>query len=119
MAIKKQVFPIAAKAFFSAKAQRGNATVTFDSIDLKFTNLQKIYWPEEGYTKFDLLKYYYTIAKTILPYLKDRPLILKRYPSGIKGQMFYQHNVTDAPKFVQTFSRIDSEVKKITYVVAY
>src|ERR1039458_9218732 len=78
---------IPADAFFEANSYRGDATVLIDSRELKLTHLHKIFWPEDGYTKFDLLKYYYTISKTILPYLKHRPLILKRYPNGITGQM--------------------------------
>ncbi len=72
-------------------------------------------WPDDGYTKFDLLKYYYTISETILPYLKDRPLILKRYPNGIKGQMFYQHNLEDAPEFVDIYESTEGKTGKIVH----
>ncbi len=104
-----------AEEFFSAKSQHGKATVKIDSINVPFTNLDKIYWPEEGYTKFDLLKYYYRISDTLLPYLKDRPLILKRYPNGIKGQMFYQHNLEDAPEFVDIYESIEGETGKTVH----
>jgi bifunctional non-homologous end joining protein LigD len=104
---------IVANDFFAAKSQRGDATILVDSINLKLTNLHKIYWPDEGYTKFDLLKYYYTISKTILPYLKDRPLILKRYPNGITGPLFYQHNLEDAPEFIKTFETRESTGKLV------
>jgi len=60
---------------------------------LKFTNLNKIYWPKEKITKRDMLNYYYRIAPFILPYMKDRPQSLNRYPHGIKGESFYQKNV--------------------------
>ena len=60
---------------------------------LKFTNLSKIYWPKEKITKRDMLNYYYRIAPYILPYMKDRPQSLNRYPHGIKGESFYQKNV--------------------------
>jgi bifunctional non-homologous end joining protein LigD len=106
---------IDAEEFFSAKVQRGKVTVNVASISVPFTNLDKVYWPEEGYTKFDLLKYYYTISKTILPYLKDRPLILKRYPNGISGQMFYQHNLEDAPEFVDIYESTEGETGKIVH----
>jgi bifunctional non-homologous end joining protein LigD len=66
------------------------------------TNLAKVYWPEEGYTKGDLLRYYHEISKTILPYLRDRPLIMKRYPDGIAGKFFHQHDVNEAPDYVRT-----------------
>nr|WP_294933015.1 non-homologous end-joining DNA ligase [uncultured Flavobacterium sp.] len=57
---------------------------------LKFTNLSKVYWPEDGYTKRDMFNYYYQAAEYILPYLKDRPLSLNRFPGGIHGPGFYQ-----------------------------
>ncbi len=104
---------IAAKDFFAASSQHGDATIVVDSVDLKLTNLHKIYWPDEGYTKFDLLKYYFTISKTILPYLKDRPLILKRYPNGIKGPLFYQHNLEEAPTFVKILETHESTGKLV------
>ncbi|HZK76322.1 MAG TPA: non-homologous end-joining DNA ligase [Candidatus Kapabacteria bacterium] len=106
---------ITAEEFFAAKRQRGKAMVNIASVSVPFTNLDKIYWPEEGYTKFDLLKYYYTISKTILPYLKDRPLILKRYPNGINGQMFYQHNLDDAREFVDSYERAEGSNGKIVH----
>jgi bifunctional non-homologous end joining protein LigD len=66
------------------------------------TNPQKVFWPEEGYTKGDLIAYYRTVAPYILPHLKDRPLILKRYPNGIDAPPFFQHDVKSAPAFVTT-----------------
>ena len=62
-----------------------------------YTHLDKVFWPEEGYTKKDLLEYYQKISPFILPYLKDRPLTLHRFPNGIKGESFYQKNVTHLP----------------------
>lgn len=60
-----------------------------------FTNLKKVYWPDQGYTKGDLLGYYEQVADFILPYLIDRPSHLLRYPDGVEGKSFYQH---EAPK---------------------
>lgn len=69
--------------------------------ELKFTNLDKVYWPGEGYTKRDMLNYYYQVAQYILPYLEDRPQSLNRYPDGIKGKSFYQKDITDtAPDWI-------------------
>lgn len=62
--------------------------------ELKFTNLSKIYWPDEKYTKRDMLNYYYQAAPYLLPYLKDRPQSLNRFPNGIKGKSFYQKDIT-------------------------
>lgn len=55
-----------------------------------FTNLGKVFWPEEGYTKGDLVSYYRAVAPWMLVYLRDRPLVLDRYPDGITGKSFFQ-----------------------------
>ena len=83
--------------------------------DLKFSNLSKLYWPEDGYTKRDMFNYYYQVADFILPYLKDRPLSLNRYPGGIHGKSFYQKDVKGkAPEWADTFpySTSDGEDKE-------
>ncbi|MCF0054860.1 DNA ligase D [Dyadobacter sp. CY356] len=72
--------------------------------ELKFTNLDKIFWPEEKYAKRDMLNYYYQVAPYILPYLKDRPQSLNRFPNGISGPSFYQKDVTGkVPDWVEEF----------------
>jgi len=69
----------------------------------KLTNLDKIYFPEHGYTKGDLIQYYDAVAPLILPHLKDRPLSLKRYPNGIHGEYFFQKNTPDNyPSWLRT-----------------
>jgi bifunctional non-homologous end joining protein LigD len=84
--------------------------------DLHFTNLSKIFWPKEKYTKRDLLNYYYQIAPYILPYMKDRPQSLNRHPNGINGKSFYQKNVSGkVPDWIETFpyhSKEDNEDKE-------
>ena len=65
--------------------------------EVKFSNLDKIFWPDEKYTKGDLIEYYKSMAPWLLPYLKNRPVVLTRYPDGINGKSFYQK---DAPGFV-------------------
>jgi bifunctional non-homologous end joining protein LigD len=72
------------------------ASLRIDSQTLKFTNLKKVYYPDEGYTKRDVLNYYDGVASLILPHLKDRPLSLKRYPNGIKGDYFFQKDAADS-----------------------
>jgi DNA ligase D-like protein (predicted ligase)/DNA ligase D-like protein (predicted polymerase)/DNA ligase D-like protein (predicted 3'-phosphoesterase) len=57
---------------------------------LRFSNLDKVFWPDEGYTKGDLVAYYYNVADVILPYLAGRPLTMKRMPDGITGPFFYE-----------------------------
>ncbi len=58
--------------------------------ELRLSNLDKIFWPEEGYTKGDLLAYYLNVADLLLPYLRQRPLTMKRMPDGIAGPFFYE-----------------------------
>lgn len=63
-----------------------------------------MYWPAEGYTKRDMLNYYYQVAPYILPYLTNRPQSLNRFPNGINGHSFYQKDVTNkAPEWVKQF----------------
>jgi len=71
---------------------------------VKCTNLTKIYWPEEGYTKGDLISYYQDVSTYILPYLKNRPQSLNRHPGGITGKSFYQKDmeISQLPKWVKT-----------------
>jgi bifunctional non-homologous end joining protein LigD len=90
------------------------STLTIDGHVLKFTNLGKPYYPDDGVTKRDVLNYYAAIADLILPHLKDRPLSLKRYPNGIKEQFFFQKDTPDSyPGWLRT-ERID----EINYVFA-
>jgi bifunctional non-homologous end joining protein LigD len=71
---------------------------------INFTNLQKIFWPDDRYTKGDLIEYYRAIGPWILPYLADRPVVLTRYPDGIAGKSFFQK---DAPGFVPEWIRTE------------
>ncbi|EHQ30096.1 DNA ligase D [Mucilaginibacter paludis] len=86
--------------------------------DLKFTHLSKIYWPEDKVSKRDMFNYYYQVAEYILPYLKDRPMSLNRFPGGIHGPSFYQKDVTGkAPDWVKTFPYTTSEGEHKEYLV--
>lgn len=70
-----------------------------------FTNLDKIYWPKEKYTKGDLIHYYESIASFILPYLKKRPIMLHRFPNGINGEDFYQKDLAAKhPAWIKTYA---------------
>jgi len=86
--------------------------------ELKFTNLSKVYWPEDKVTKRDLFNYYYQVAEYILPYLKDRPMSLNRFPAGIHGPSFYQKDVRDkAPDWAKTFPYTTGEGEYKEYLV--
>lgn len=86
--------------------------------EIKFTNLSKLYWPEDGVTKRDMFNYYHQAAEYILPYLKDRPQSLNRFPGGIHGPSFYQKDVKGkAPDWIKTFPYTTSEGEDKEYVV--
>ncbi len=70
-------------------------TVDMDGHSLKFTNLEKVFFPKDNWKKRDLLEYYNAVSPWLVPHLKDRPLSLKRYPNGIAGKFFFQKDAGD------------------------
>jgi len=93
--------------------------VKLNGHELKLTNLDKVYWKKENYTKRDLLNYYYGIAPYMLPYMKDRPQSLNRHPNGINGMSFYQKNVEGkVPDWAETFEEFsESTNENVHYFV--
>lgn len=84
--------------------------ITVNGHQLDVSHLNKIYWPKEGISKRDMLNYYHQIAPYILPYLKDRPLSLNRFPNGTTGPSFYQKDVSGkSPQWVKTFPYTTAE----------
>lgn len=89
-----------------------------DGVSLSFTNLDKIYWPESGYTKYDLIDYYLHISEYILPFLKDRPQNMHRHPNGIHKESFYQKDNETLPDWVPVFEVYsESSGRKINYLL--
>lgn len=86
---------------------------------LKLTNLDKVYWPDEGYTKGDVLKYYSSVYKYIGKFLKGRPESLKRNPNGINGEAFFHKDAGEnAPEWIDTYPVwSDSSHKTVDYLV--
>jgi bifunctional non-homologous end joining protein LigD len=78
-----------------AEIEAAPAPEALQEVEVKISRREKIFWPEEGYTKGDLLDYYEAIWPWIAPYLQDRPLVLTRYPDGIEGKSFFQQNAPD------------------------
>jgi bifunctional non-homologous end joining protein LigD len=95
-------------------------TCEIDGHTLKFTNLGKVFYPDEGYTKRDVLNYYSRVAHLIVPHLRDRPLSLKRYPDGIGKEFFFQKNVHEHfPDWLRTeLIESDHTSKPIKYCFA-
>jgi bifunctional non-homologous end joining protein LigD len=87
-----------------------------DGHNVHLTNLSKLYWPDEAYTKGDLVQYYRDVSAFILPYLKDRPQSLNRHPNGIYGKSFFQKDVQATPEWVATVM-LESEEKKIRSIL--
>ena len=86
--------------------------------ELKFNHLSKVFWPKDGYTKRDLLNYYYQAGEYLLPYLKDRPQSLNRFPNGITGKSFYYKNVSStAPDWVKQVPYRTSEGEDKNFLV--
>jgi bifunctional non-homologous end joining protein LigD len=91
-----------------------------DGRTLALTHLNKIYFPESGIRKRDLLAYYYQIADHILPFLKDRPLVMRRYPNGIQEKAFFQKEAPESiPDWIQR-ARVYSDERggEMDYVMA-
>jgi DNA ligase D-like protein (predicted polymerase)/DNA ligase D-like protein (predicted 3'-phosphoesterase) len=100
-------------------AKSSNALVTVAGHTLKLTNLDKVFWPEENITKGDLINYYRSMHKYVLPYLKDRPESLKRNPNGIRDYGFFHKDAgQDAPAWVKS-KKIYSESsrKDVDYII--
>jgi bifunctional non-homologous end joining protein LigD len=80
-----------------------NATVRVGSHVLQLTNLDKIFWPERGLTKRDLLRYYADVSTALLPHLEDRAMVMKRYPNGIHGKCFFMKRTpSPRPEWLET-----------------
>jgi bifunctional non-homologous end joining protein LigD len=87
-----------------------------DGKTLNVTNLNKVLYPDAGFTKGDLINYYIRISPFLLPHLKDRPITLKRYPDGVDGLYFYEKKCpSHRPKWVQTTKVAKSEGGAINY----
>lgn len=94
-------------------SDKSSTKVIIDKHQLTLTNLSKVFWPKESYTKGDLINYYREIAPILLPYLKDRPQSLLRYPNGIDGKSFYQKDASLLDvAWVETISIYSASNKK-------
>jgi bifunctional non-homologous end joining protein LigD len=88
----------------SAPKARVPSVLHVDGHDLRLTNLEKVLFPEDGYTKADLIRYYTEVSPYLLPAIRDRPLTMKVMPDGIAGQFFYQKDKPAfTPKWIQTY----------------
>jgi bifunctional non-homologous end joining protein LigD len=103
-----------------AKGKADNVLIEIDGKAQRLSNLNKVYFPEAGFTKRDLLAHYYRVAEFLLPLLKDRPLVLNRFPNGIHGKSFYQKEAADeTPAWMETVGiRSEERKRDIRYLMA-
>ena len=96
-----------------------NKTLIINNHKVPLSNLSKLYWPDEKITKGAMIEYYETMAKVILPYLKNRPLSLKRNPNGILDEGFFQKDAGEhTPSWVKKVNvQSGSEDKIIHYIM--
>lgn len=91
--------------------------VELDHRELRLTNLTKVFWPDAGFVKADLLRYYDRVAHWLLPHLKDRPMVQKRYPDGIDGPHFFQKDAAaETPAWVRAVD-IEETPKTNRYII--
>jgi bifunctional non-homologous end joining protein LigD len=103
--------------FLALTRPKGDLVLQVAREQVSLTSLDRIYWPDEKLTKFDLLCYYLKIADHIMPFLKDRPAILQRWPRGIKAPMFFQQDLESAPEFIKTIRLTNLEGRQLDYAV--
>jgi bifunctional non-homologous end joining protein LigD len=98
---------------------KDSQTVKVNGCPLTFNHLSKVYWPEDGITKRDMFNYYDQVADYMVPYLKDRPMSLNRFPNGIHGPSFYQKDVKDkVPDCMSTMPHTNDKGEEKEYLVA-
>jgi DNA ligase D len=114
---QKQGTVVTVEEFLSLERPKGDLIIKAGREQVAVTSLDRIYWPDEKLTKYDLLSYYLKVADYIMPYLQDRPAILQRYPRGIKAPMFFQQDLDSAPEFIKTARLINQEGRELDYGV--
>jgi bifunctional non-homologous end joining protein LigD len=108
---------ISVEEFLKLKKPKGDLILAVDGERVSLTSLDRVYWPDERLTKFDLIRYYLEVGPHILPFLKNRPAILQRYPRGIKAPMFFQQDLESAPAFIKTVRLTNQEGRELDYAV--
>jgi bifunctional non-homologous end joining protein LigD len=93
-------------------ADKAEITLDVDDRRLKFTNLHKVFYPADGYTKRDVINFYAAVADLLVPHLQGRPLSLKRYPNGIDQEFFFQKDASGFPDWLHREELADDEESK-------
>ena len=115
-AVKKGA-AISVAQFVKLKQPKGDLIVEVEGQAVSLTSLERVYWPDEKITKFDLLCYYLHVGPHLMPFLKDRPAILQRWPRGINAPMFFQQDLESAPAFIKTVRLTNQQGRELDYAV--
>lgn len=108
---------VTVQEFLSLDRPKGDLILQIGRERVSVTSLDRIYWPDEKLTKFDLLSYYLKVADLLMPFLKDRPAILQRWPRGINAPMFFQQDLDSAPEYIKTVRLTNQEGRDLDYGV--
>jgi bifunctional non-homologous end joining protein LigD len=108
---------VTAEEFLALDRPKGDLLLGVGRERVSVTSLDRIYWPDEKLTKFDLLCFYLKVADRMMPFLKDRPAILQRWPRGINAPMFFQQDLDSAPDFIKTVRLTNQEGRELDYGV--
>jgi len=114
---EKKGAAISVPEFLKLKQPKGDLILDVEGQSVSLTSLERVYWPDEKITKFELLRYYLEISSHIMPFLKNRPAILQRWPRGINAPMFFQQDLESAPAFIKTARLTNKEGREIDYAV--
>ncbi len=120
MASRQDPFTVAFPEPLPAERDGEHWWVELDARRLRLSNLDKVFWSAEGYTKGDLLAYYFNVADLILPYLRGRPLTMKRMPDGADGKFFFEKSApSHTPDWIGRcpVHSEDSKTKLIDYLM--
>ncbi|MDC4206443.1 MAG: hypothetical protein MPW13_19060 [Candidatus Manganitrophus sp.] len=109
--------PLTVEEFLSMKNPTGDVIVEIDGARVALTHLERVYWPAERITKFELLCYYIRVFPFIAPFLQNRPAILQRYPRGIAAPKFFQHDLQSTPSYLGSARMRNEEGREIDYAV--
>src|SRR5258708_16809787 len=115
--VQKAGAAVPVDAFLNLKQPKGDMLLLIGGTHVSLTSLERVYWPAEKITKFDLLCYYLRVSEFILPFLQDRPAILQRWPRGINAPMFFQQDLESAADFIKTVRLTNQEGRELDYAV--
>ncbi len=113
----KKGVAVSVDEFLALKQPKGDLLLEVEGQQVSLTSLDRIYWPDEKITKFELLCYYLRVSGHLMPYLKNRPAILQRWPRGVAAPMFFQQDLESAPAFIKTVRLVNRDGRELDYAV--